>query len=72
MNYAKCLGIRSIHPETTSTEDEQRLWFCPGSSLLVRIKIAAITEKNVITGNIVKRWVENNHSLQFDKYKGEI
>lgn len=45
MNYAKCLGIRSIHPETTSTEDEQRLWFYPGSSLLVRIKIAAITEK---------------------------
>lgn len=45
MYYVKCLGIRSIHPETTSTEDEQRLWFCPGSSLLVRIKIAAITEK---------------------------
>lgn len=47
MYYVKCLGIRSIHPETTSTEDEQRLWFCPGSSLLVRIKIAAITEKKM-------------------------
>lgn len=72
MYYVKCLGIRSIHPETTSTEDEQRLQFCQGSGLSVRIKDSCHHRKNMITGNIVKRWVEKNHGLQFDIYKGEM